>query len=85
MAGKVLQALADSTRFSILREIRKRTEICACELPPIAKVSQPAVSQHLKVLLGAGLVLMRRDGAKRLYSISGKGKRVMRDVEGWQG
>ncbi|HIH18688.1 TPA: winged helix-turn-helix transcriptional regulator [Candidatus Micrarchaeota archaeon] len=83
MAGKALQAVADGTRMLLLREIRKKKGICACELPPVAKVSQPAVSQHLKVLLEAGLVEMRRVGVKRIYSLSEKGRKVMRDIEGW--
>lgn len=83
MKYAILQALADSTRLLLLREIRKKRAICACELPPIAKVSQPAVSQHLKVLLDARLVEMRREGVKRIYSVSAKGEKVMRDVERW--
>jgi DNA-binding transcriptional ArsR family regulator len=83
MKEKVLQAVADSTRLLLLREIRRKKAICACELPPIAKVSQPAVSQHLKVLLDAKLVEMKRDGVKRIYSVSAKGEKVMRDVERW--
>lgn len=33
-------------------------------------VSRPAVSQHLRVLKTAGLVEDRRDGARRVYSVS---------------
>ncbi|MFH1750218.1 MAG: metalloregulator ArsR/SmtB family transcription factor [Candidatus Micrarchaeota archaeon] len=78
----VLKAVSDPTRIFLLTEIGKK-EICACELPKRAKVSQPAVSQHLKLLSEAGLVKMRKGGVKRIYSISGKGKRILSDISRW--
>lgn len=82
MNFKVLKAVSDQTRIFLLREIGK-SEICACELPRKAKVSQPAVSQHLKVLAEAKLVAMRKDGSKRLYSISPSGKKILSDISKW--
>ena len=82
MNVELLKALADKTRLGMLRHIAK-AEVCACELPAIVKTSQPAVSQHLAVLREEGLVKMRKDGAKRLYSISGKGRKILKDVDGW--
>ncbi len=78
----VLKALSDGTRLRLLEKIARK-EICACKLPCCVGTSQPAVSQHLKMLLKAGLVKMRKDGAKRLYSVSAKGRRVLRDISGW--
>ncbi len=82
MKNDVLRAIADATRLKLLERIA-RSEVCACELPKSARISQPAVSQHLKVLLGAGLVDMRKDGAKRLYSLSPLGKKVLGQVSRW--
>jgi ArsR family transcriptional regulator len=79
---KILKALGDDTRLKILSRVA-RGEVCACELPRMVRVSQPAVSQHLKVLLDAKLVEMRRDGAKRIYSLSRKGRKVLSDISGW--
>jgi len=79
---KILKALGDDTRLKILSRI-SRGEVCACELPRMVRISQPAVSQHLKVLLDAKLVEMRRDGAKRIYSLSHKGRKVLLDISGW--
>ena len=63
---EALRALADPGRRHILTLVRgdERTagEIAA-ELP----ITWPAVSQHLRVLKGAGLVTERRDGARRYY------------------
>ena len=80
--SKVLAAVSDGTRLKALAILGKG-ELCACELPRKVGVSQPAVSQHLKVLLEAGLVRMRKDGKKRIYSISGKGRKVLADVSSW--
>ena len=46
----------------------------AAELP----VSQPAVSQHLRVLREAGLVEWRAEGARRVYRPGGEGIRALR-------
>jgi len=82
MKMDVLKAVADKTRLEMLKKI-SNCEICACELPSCVKKTQPAVSQHLKVLFEAGLVERRKEGAKRIYSLSRKGKQVLKDVSGW--
>ncbi len=41
-------------------------------------VSRPAVSQHLKVLKGAGLVTDRAEGTRRLYAVSPDGLNALR-------
>ncbi|MFA5077141.1 MAG: metalloregulator ArsR/SmtB family transcription factor [Candidatus Micrarchaeia archaeon] len=82
MEAKIIRAVADETRLKLLEKISKR-EICACELPKFVGTSQPAVSQHLKVLLEAKLVRVKRAGVKRLYSVSEKGMRVLRDISRW--
>jgi len=79
---RALAAVSDGTRLEILR-LLSRGEKCACVLPKRVGTSQPAVSQHLKVLREAGLVHARKEGKKRVYSISGKGKKVMGDISGW--
>ncbi len=43
------------------------------ELATGMTVSRPAVSQHLKVLLDSGLVVVRAEGARRIYQISNPG------------
>jgi ArsR family transcriptional regulator len=78
----ILRALADPSRLSLLKALSE-CELCACVLPAIVKKTQPTVSSHLKVLNKAGLVGMRKDGAKRLYSLSPLGKKVLGQVSGW--
>ena len=70
--AQVLQCLADPTRRAILEQLRKAPASVgqvAAQLP----VSRPAVSQHLKVLEGAGLVRQQRAGTQRIFSIDVSG------------
>ncbi|MEJ2502689.1 MAG: metalloregulator ArsR/SmtB family transcription factor [Gemmatimonadota bacterium] len=57
-------ALADGTRRAILVRLAEG-EASVAELAEPFEMSQPAVSKHLKVLERAGLVSVRRDGARR--------------------
>ncbi len=79
---KTLAVVADGTRLKMLC-LLAQGEKCACVLPKRVGTSQPAVSQHLKVLREAGLVRMRKDGKMRIYSISGKGRKIIGDIEKW--
>jgi DNA-binding transcriptional ArsR family regulator len=45
-------------------------------------ISQPAVSQHLRVLRDAGFATVRPEGARRLYAVSPE---PLRDVDAWLG
>jgi ArsR family transcriptional regulator len=82
MKYKIINAISDPTRLKILINIKKG-ETCACDSRTCCGVSQPAVSQHLKVLFQAGLVKVRRDGTYRWYSMTKKGLVVLSDMAGW--
>jgi DNA-binding transcriptional ArsR family regulator len=65
-------ALGDRTRREIFERIAARP--CAVgELASGLPVSRPAVSQHLKVLKDAGLVVDERAGNRRIYRVSPDG------------
>lgn len=70
--------LADSTRRSILMELAEG-ERTVGELTQALPVSQPAVSQHLKVLKHVGLVASRAAGTKRIYRLNEAGVAALRD------
>lgn len=70
-------ALADPTRRELFERLTKK-EMPVRELAQGMKVTRPAVSQHLRVLLEAGLVIVREDGTKRIYSIDVNGVDAMR-------
>lgn len=57
-------ALADPTRRALLARLANG-EATVMELAEPFEMSQPAISQHLKVLEDAGLVIRRVDGARR--------------------
>jgi DNA-binding transcriptional ArsR family regulator len=61
-----LKAIAAPRRRQILRLVRDQ-ELSAGEIASHFDVTRPAVSQHLTVLKGAGLVNERRNGTQRLY------------------
>jgi DNA-binding transcriptional ArsR family regulator len=61
-------ALADPTRREIFERLARRPRPVG-ELAEGLPVSRPAVSQHLKVLSDAGLVVATRDGNRRLYRV----------------
>ena len=76
-ADRAFDALGDPTR----RAVFKRLRAGARSVGEIAKgmdVSRPAVSQHLRVLSDAGLVVATRDGNRRLYRVDPKAIDVMR-------
>ena len=73
----VLSALADPTRREIFEALRTRPRTVS-ELAEGRSVSRPAVSQHLKVLEGAGLVAVEPKGARRIYSVRPEGLAALR-------
>jgi DNA-binding transcriptional ArsR family regulator len=67
-----LEALGDSTRRAIFERLADRPSAVG-ELARELPVSRPAVSQHLKVLKDAGLVIDTRAGNRRIYHVDPKG------------
>lgn len=66
MAAEILRALADPTRRAVFERLTER-EMSVSELTSGFTVSQPAISQHLAALRGAGLVTERRQGRHAYY------------------
>ncbi len=70
-----LKALADPVRLSILEflwspaaeEFRTEDGICAGDIEDFLGVSQPTVSYHMKILVGAGLVRAEKRGQRVYY------------------
>ncbi len=74
----VARAIAEPRRRQILTMVRER-ELSAGEIASNFDVSRPAVSQHLAVLRGAGLLSERRQGASRYYRARPEGLAGLRD------
>jgi DNA-binding transcriptional ArsR family regulator len=74
-----LHALADPTRRAILARLALG-EATPSELAQPFAISQPAISQHLKVLEAAGLILRRVDGNRRPCRLAPE---PLADLEEW--
>ena len=72
-----LSALGDPTRRAVLERLRAG-ELPVGEIAATLPVSRPAVSKHLAVLEGAGLVRHVRSGTRSLYSIDTRGLEELR-------
>lgn len=75
---EALVALADPSRRAILERLRQGAASVG-ELASGLPISQPAVSQHLRVLRDAELVVPRKEGARRIYRLRGEGLSELRE------
>ncbi len=75
--GSVLAALADPTRRRLFERLRKGDHTVG-GLAKSARISQPAASQHLRVLRAARLVAVRKAGARRFYRAAPAGLAELR-------
>jgi DNA-binding transcriptional ArsR family regulator len=73
----VLDALGDRTRRRIFDRLRGGP-LAVVEIARELPVSRPAVSQHLKILKEAGLVVDRADRNRRLYAVDANGLAALR-------
>jgi DNA-binding transcriptional ArsR family regulator len=72
LEAEILKALADPTRRAVFEQLVPR-EMSVSELKAGFSVSQPAISQHLAALRGAGLVAERREGRFAYYRAEPEG------------
>jgi DNA-binding transcriptional ArsR family regulator len=75
---RVLNALGDPTRRAVFKRLRRGNRSVR-EIADGMEVSRPAVSQHLKVLKQARLVLVRVEGTRRLYGVDAQGFEALRN------
>ena len=77
----VFFAIADPTRRALLHRLAgERRERNVTELLEPFRISQPAVSKHLRILREAGLVRSRKEGRMRLYQLEAA---RLRQVHEW--
>ncbi|WP_425415325.1 ArsR/SmtB family transcription factor [Pseudonocardia acaciae] len=67
-AGDLLRALAAPVRIAIVLQLRE-SERCVHELVDALEVTQPLISQHLRVLKAAGVVEGERHGREVVYRL----------------
>lgn len=66
----VLHALSETERVKILYHIFKAKEISVNEIKALSKLSRPAISHHLKVLVNDSLISFKKVGTKNYYYLS---------------
>ncbi len=76
--GTMIEALGPPTRRAIFEKLAAGPSSVGA-LAKGMPVSRPAVSQHLKALKDAGLVVEARRGAARIYSVDPKSVAALRD------
>jgi DNA-binding transcriptional ArsR family regulator len=69
----LFRTLADPTRRGLFERLARADSLSVRSLTEGAAVSQPAVSQHLKVLREAGLVVEQKIGRNVFYSVEPRG------------
>lgn len=77
--AEIFKVLADPTRRSILERL-SGAELTATDLREGFAISQPAMSQHIAVLKGAGLISERREGRFAHYRVDPEG---FKPLHGW--
>jgi DNA-binding transcriptional ArsR family regulator len=78
-ARSVFAAVGDPTRRRVL-DLLSRGELPVRQIAAPFSMTRPAISQHLRILLGAGLVVVRRSGRERYYRLHA---RPLRQVYEW--
>ena len=77
MVELALRAIAEPRRREILRLVQS-SELSAGEIAAHFTVTRPAISQHLRVLIQAGLLAVRREGTRRIYRTRPEGLEEVR-------
>ena len=65
----MFKAFADETRLRILHLLAQK-ELCVCDLVDTLRLPQPKISRHLAYLRDAGLVVDRKQGLWKYYSLT---------------
>ena len=72
------EALGDPYRREILR-LLSRGDLAVQQIADALPISRPAVSRHLRLLKGAGMVAERADGTRRIYHLEQHGVEAVRE------
>lgn len=77
-----LKALGHPVRLGIALRLAAEPETCACDFAEVFGVSQPTISQHLRVLREAGLVDVQHEAQWRVYSLRPE---PLAEIDAWLG
>ncbi|MDJ0770937.1 MAG: metalloregulator ArsR/SmtB family transcription factor [Ilumatobacter sp.] len=68
--AELLKVLGSPVRLGVILALEEHGEQCVHELTDLLEVNQPLISQHLRVLRSANLIVGRREGKEVRYSIA---------------
>ena len=77
--AELFGALGDPTRLAIV-QILLAQEMCTCDLAATLRLSEPAVSQHLRILRNLDMVSWRRAGRMVYYAVDDRTVRKLVDL-----
>jgi len=72
-SAPVFAALGDETRLRVLERLCEQGPLCIAQLAEGSRVSRQAITKHLHVLAGAGLVMGARDGRENVWKLEPRG------------
>ena len=78
LPSDVFRAISDPTRRALLDRLRAK-ELSVAELAAPFRMTQPAISQHLRILREADLVRPQRVGRQQVYRLNARPLRQVRD------
>ncbi len=76
-ALKQLRALGDENRLLAVWMLRRKAELCACEIQAATGLTHATVSHHMALLEEAGLVIARRHGKWQYYSLTSDAQGIL--------
>ena len=79
---RLLRAIADPVRLSIVRQLSAQGTVCACDFMACVALSQPTISHHLRVLREAGWVTTERRGTWIHYALAPSAVERLRTLAG---
>jgi DNA-binding transcriptional ArsR family regulator len=80
VAAAAAKALGDPTRLAIAAVLGETDELCVCDVSWVMERAENLVSHHLRQLRSAGLVASRREGKMVMYSLTDRGRELLRST-----
>jgi DNA-binding transcriptional ArsR family regulator len=81
-AAQQAKALSDPTRLMLAAVLAEGGELCVCDLSWVLERAENLVSHHLRLLRAEGLATSRRDGKMVMYSLTDRGRELLRATLG---
>jgi len=81
-AARQAKAFSDPTRLMLAAALAEGEELCVCDLSWVLERAENLVSHHLRLLRAEDLATSRRDGKMVMYSLTDRGRELLRATLG---